>query len=128
MPLESWCRLQFVHSGRESRLSLNGREVARVAGTLNWPGPLPFTVGGQGFGGLVDEIRLGLVIPRNEYMLPAECAFSFPENVQVPKEGDVVIAFDSEGRLDMPEEFRFTIRSSEASTEIRIGPSGTLQR
>jgi prepilin-type N-terminal cleavage/methylation domain-containing protein len=133
VPLEAWCRLQFVHSGREARLSLNGREVARGAGVLDWPGPLPFTVGGQGFAGIVDEIRLGLVIPRNSYTLPSEVSFEFgPAGTAAATSGtkaqEVVVGFDSEGRLDPPRALEFTLKSSAASVPIRISPAGTLQR
>jgi prepilin-type N-terminal cleavage/methylation domain-containing protein len=126
IPLESWCRLQFVHSGREARLSLNGREVARAAGTLNWTAGVPFTVGGQGFAGIVDEIRLGAVVPRDPYFLPAECSFELPP--ESGKADEVVVAFDSEGRLDPPETFTVTLRSSAAKETLSVGPGGTLQR
>jgi len=130
LPNDVWCHLQLVYSGRELRLILNRREVQSVLGRSELPRAASFNVGGAGFTGIIDEVRLGLIIPREEYFLPNECSFAF-KGLQVPASGDVVISFDAEGRLDpsvSPQPFTFSVKSPADTKEITIGPGGTLQR
>ena len=132
VPIDAWCYLQLIYSGRELKLILNRREVQSTAGKADWVRPgVSFAVGGSGFTGIVDEVRLGLVVPRDEYQLPGECSIVFKGGVQVPDSGEVVIAFDAEGRLDpsvSPQPFTFTIKSSADAKDITVGPGGTLQQ
>src|SRR5262249_33740501 len=131
VPNDAWCHLQMVYSGRVLKLILNRREVASVTGRTELPKGAAFSVGGSGFTGIVDEVRLGLIIPREEYYLPNECSFAFKTGYVIPESGDVLISFDSEGRLDpsvTPQPFSFTIVSPAAQQEITVGPGGTLQR
>jgi prepilin-type N-terminal cleavage/methylation domain-containing protein len=132
LPIDAWCYLQLIYSGRELKLILNRREVQSVIGKADWVRPgAAFAVGGSGFTGIVDEVRLGLVVPRDEYLLPGECSIAFKGGVQVPESGEVVVAFDAEGRLDpsvVPQPFTFTIKSSADAKDVTIGPGGTLQQ
>lgn len=130
IPNDAWCHLQVIYSGRELKLILNRREVQTVPGKVELPRGAPFNVGGSGFTGIVDEIRLGLIIPREEYYLPPECTMTF-KGVVVPDTGEVVVAYDSEGRLEpsvSPQPFEFSIKSPVAEQTIIVGPGGTLQR
>ena len=130
LPLDAWCYLQLLYSGREARLILNRREVQLASGRADWVRPgASFSVGGSGFTGIVDEVRLGLILPRDEVALPAEVSITV-EGVQVPESGEVVIAFDSEGRLDpsvSPQPFSFIVKSTADAKRITVGPGGTLQ-
>ncbi len=131
LPIDAWCYLQLIYSGRELKLYLNRREVQSTAGKSDWAKAAPFGVGGSGFNGIVDEVRLSLIIPSEEYAFPAECVFKFDPRVQVPASGEVVIGFDSEGRLEpsvVPQPFLFSIKSPAAEQEIAVGPGGTLQQ
>ena len=131
LPNDAWCYLQLVYSGRDLKLILNRREVQSVAGKFEWRSGSSFAVGGSGFTGIVDEVKLGLIIPRDEYLLPAECVFEFKGGFKPPDSGEVVIAFDAEGRLDpsvSPQPFTFVVKSPADAKEITIGPGGTLQR
>lgn len=131
LPNDAWCHLQVIYSGRELKLILNRREVQSVAGKTELPRGLSFSVGGSGFTGIIDEVRLGLIIPREEYFLPSECTIGFKTGYVVPESGEMVIAFDAEGRLDpsvTPQPFSFTLKSPAAQQEITVGPGGTLQR
>lgn len=132
LPTDAWCYLQLIYSGRELKLILNRREMPSASGRADWTRPgAVFVAGGSGFTGILDEVRLGLVIPRDEYLLPAECTMAFKPGFQVPGSGEVVIAFDAEGRLDpsvSPQPFTFTIKSSADAKDITVGPGGTLQR
>jgi len=131
LPNDSWCYLQLVYSGRELKLILNRREVQSVQGRTELPAALSFAMGGSGFNGIVDEVRLGLIIPREEYYLPGECSIAFKGATDMTPPAEVVLAFDAEGRLEpsvTPQPFSFTIKSPAASQEITVGPGGTLQR
>ena len=131
LPNDAWCYLQLLYSGRELKLILNRREMPVVAGKVAWVPNTSFSVGGSGFTGIVDEVKLGLIIPRDEYLLPAECSFAFAGGFKPPDSGEVVIAFDAEGRLDpsvSPQPFTFTVKSPADAKEIIVGPGGTLQR
>lgn len=131
LPNEAWCYLQLLYSGRELKLILNRREVGSAMGKTDWAKGGSLAIGGSGFTGLVDEIRLGLIIPRDEYALPNECTFVFPDGFKPPESGEVVIGFDAEGRLDpsvAPQPFGFSIKSPADQKDIRIGSGGTLQR
>jgi prepilin-type N-terminal cleavage/methylation domain-containing protein len=131
VPNDAWCYLQLVYSGREAKLILNRREVQAVSGKAELPRGLNFAVGGSGFTGIVDEVRLGLIIPREEYFLPSECSITFKQGTVVPDSGEMVVAFDAEGRLDpsvAPQPFSFAIKSPASTQEITVGPGGTLQR
>jgi type II secretory pathway pseudopilin PulG len=131
LPTDAWCYLQLIYSGRELKLILNRREMQTVAGKADWVRPASFSVGGSGFTGVIDEVRLSLIIPREEYLFPHECSYRFKEGFQVPESKEVVITFDAEGRLDpsvSPQPFTFWIKSPADEKEITIGPGGTLQR
>ena len=131
LPNDAWCHLQLVYSGRELKLILNRREMPAVLGKTELPRGASFSVGGSGFKGIVDEVRLGLIIPREEYFLPSECTIGFKTGYVVPESGEMVIAFDAEGRLDpsvTPQPFSFTIKSPASQQEITVGPGGTLHR
>lgn len=129
VPVDAWCHLQLMYSGRELKLLLNRREVQAVPGKTEWARAGVFTVGGSGFTGIVDEVRLGLILPRDEVALPAEVAIAV-EGVQLPESGEVVITFDTEGRLDpsvSPQPFSFVVKSTADAKRITVGPGGTLQ-
>jgi len=131
LPNDAWCHLQAIYSGRELKLILNRREVQSVAGKTELPRGVNFSVGGSGFTGIIDEVRLGLIIPREEYYLPSECTIVLKAGAVMPDSGEFAIGFDAEGRLDpsvTPQPFSFTIKSPAAQQEITIGPGGTLQR
>jgi prepilin-type N-terminal cleavage/methylation domain-containing protein len=133
LPLDAWCYVQMIYSGRDLRLALNSNPVAAVAGKAQWTVNSPFIVGSQrgGFAGIVDEVRLSLLLPRDEYLLSSESAFEFPPETPVPPGGEVVIGFDSEGRLDAglnPQPVRFAIKSSVARHEITVQTGGSVQQ
>jgi hypothetical protein len=134
IPLEAWCLLQVVYSGRDLRLFLNRAPVsAPVLGKSAWSPGGAFTVGNQkqGFTGIVDEIRLSLIIPRDAFSLSSESVFEFPAGFVPPPDGEVVISFDSEGRLDPAvhlEPVKFAVKSPADRRTIVVGLSGTLSK
>ena len=133
VPLDSWCHLQVVYSGRELRVLLNRAPVGSAPGKGAWTpgGALTVGDGKQGFVGIVDEIRLSLIVPRDVFQLSSEAVFEFPPGFVVPPDGEVVISFDSEGRLDASahaEPFRFAVKSPADRRDLLLNLSGTLSR
>lgn len=133
VPLEAWCHLQVIYSGRDLRLSLNRAPVGSVAGRGAWSPGGVFTVGDskQGVVGIVDEIRLSVIIPRDSLALSNETVFEFPAGVVVPPDGEVLIAFDGEGRLDPTVHagpFAFAVKSPADRRDLMLTLSGTLTK
>jgi type II secretory pathway pseudopilin PulG len=133
VPLDAWCYLQLVYSGRDLRLLLNRAPVGQAAGRGAWTPGGAFVVGDgkSGFTGIVDEIRLSLILPRDTLFLSSESVFEFPAGLTIPPDGEVVISFDSEGRLDPAvhtQPFRFGIKSPADRRDLTVGLSGTLQK
>jgi prepilin-type N-terminal cleavage/methylation domain-containing protein len=133
VPLDAWCHLQVVYSGRELRLLLNRAPVGSAVGRGAWIAGGAFTVGDgkQGFKGIVDEIRLSVIAPRDALMLSSESVFEFPAGFVVPPDGEVVISFDGEGRLDPSvhaEPFKFAVKSPADRRDFVVGLSGTLTK
>ncbi|HLF93921.1 MAG TPA: LamG-like jellyroll fold domain-containing protein [Planctomycetota bacterium] len=131
VPVDAWCYLQLVYSGRDLRLLLNRAPVGSAAGRGAWTpgGSLVVGDGRNGFNGIVDEIRLSLIVPRDAVPLASECVLDFPQGFVVPPDGEVVIAFDGEGRLDPAlhaAPVRFGIKSPADRRDIVVGLSGTL--
>jgi type II secretory pathway pseudopilin PulG len=130
VPLDSWCHVQLVYSGRDLRLFLNRAPVDLKAGKVDWTANSPLVVGDSrsGVSGIVDEIRLSLIVPREPVSLGSQTAFEFPAGFVVPPDGEVVIGFDPEGRLDAAQPFRFAIKSPVARHEILVNLGGSVER
>jgi len=133
VPLDTWCQMQLIYSGRDLRLYLNRAPVGSVAGRGAWSPGGALTVGDskQGLVGIVDEIRLSVVIPRDTLTLSNETVYEFPAGFVVPPDGEVLIAFDGEGRLDPtvhPQPFKFAVKSPAARRDLLLTLSGTLAK
>ncbi len=133
LPRESWIHVQLLHNGRQAKLFLNDVEVASVNGGVQWSDkPAPILVGGgrDGLVGMVDEIRLSLIVRRDIYRLPAQVEFQFAPGT-VPVNDEVILAFDSLGRLDParhPGPFSFKVKSPADEKEIVVTPQGAVRR
>ena len=84
-------------------------------------------VGGSnsGFAGIVDEFRVGIIIPRDPYMLTSGAAFDL---MGAGQDGRLVIQFDEEGRLAGTKPVRFGIASRTAREDFVIGLGGNVDR
>ena len=83
----------------------------------------------QGFVGIVDEIRLSVIVPRDALTLTNECVLKFDDKFQIPNSGEVEISYDGEGRLDPAVHtapIEFSVKSPAAERKIVVGLSGTL--
>jgi prepilin-type N-terminal cleavage/methylation domain-containing protein len=133
VPLETWCHVQAIHGAGELKIFLNQVQVGARAGKAEWTRPVPLVIGDAkgGLNGVIDEFRVGLIIPRDLYYLPSEAKFVFPQGTPVPAAGEYVIAFDVEGRLDPArhaQPVRFKIKSPAEEKDIALGVGGTLLR
>lgn len=128
LPLEAWCHVQLVHSGRDLRLILNRNAFAPVPGRMEWGAAETLLVGDPKTGpsGVVDEVRLSLVLPRDTFTLPAEASFELPASAAPATE--LVISFDSEGRLEAPAPVKLAIKSAALRREVTVGLAGNVQR
>jgi type II secretory pathway pseudopilin PulG len=132
VPRESWIFLQAIHNGRELKLLLNGTEVGSVPCRHDWQSPAPFVVGAakDGIAGMIDEVRLSLIIPRDTYPLPPQVEFELPRGSKVA-DGEFIIAFDGGGRLEAarhPSALTLTIKSPTASKTLTITRQGLVLR
>jgi prepilin-type N-terminal cleavage/methylation domain-containing protein len=132
LPLDSWCLIQLVYSGRDLRLLLNRIPAAQAVGAASWTAGQPLVVGDSKAGatGVVDEIRVGLILPQERFTLPAEVAFDFAAGTALPPDGILVLGYDAEGRLDpaFGRAFTFALKSPADRREITISQSGSVQR
>ena len=68
-PVERWTHVKIVHSGTEGRLYLNGVEVDVKQGRVEWKtdSTARLVLGDRkdGFVGILDSVRLSLVIPQD---------------------------------------------------------------
>lgn len=130
LPPDAWCWVQLVYSGRDLRLFLNRNPCGTAAGATSWT-PGPFQVGDAraGVSGIVDEVRLSLIVPQERYLLAPECRFEFDPAYKVPPDGKVVIGFDPEGRLEPPlaPPFKVFLRSPADRRTLKIQLSGAVQ-
>ena len=132
VPREMWVYLQAIHNGRELKLLLNGTEVGSIPCRHEWKEAGRFIVGSakDGLAGMIDEVRLSLVIPRDTYPLPPQVEFELPKGSKVA-DGEYLIAFDGGGRLEAgrhPSALTFTIKSPAASKTITITRQGLVLR
>jgi prepilin-type N-terminal cleavage/methylation domain-containing protein len=132
LPLDTWCHVQMIFSGRDLRLLLNRIPAGIAVGAGAWTPGQPLVVGDpkSGVTGVVDEIRVGLILPQERYTLPSEVTFELPAGFPLPADGAVVVGYDAEGRLDpaFGRAFSFGIKSSADRRGITISQSGSVQR
>lgn len=132
VPLDAWCHVLLIYSGRDLRLFLNRVPAGMAAGAAAWAAGQPLIVGDtkSGLVGIVDEIRVGLILPQERFSLPAQVSFDFQPGYAPPADGFVVVGYDGEGRLDpaFGKAFSFAIKSSSDRRPITISQSGSVQR
>jgi prepilin-type N-terminal cleavage/methylation domain-containing protein len=133
LPFDAWCHIRMVCAAQQMRLYVNDVPLVVRTGTPEWTKSSPFIVGGAraGFAGVIDEVKLSLIIPREEYLLPHEARFELPAAVKPSSEGDFIIHFDEEGRLDRlrhSEPARFKIKSPVHELSIGVGMGGNVLR
>ncbi len=130
VPNDSWCHVQLLYSGRDLRLFLNQAQVASAAGQAGWTVNSPFVVGDarSGISGIVDEVRLSLIVPRDLVPLPAEVTFEIVSGLAAGQNGEAVIPFDGEGRLALPAEVKVAVKSPTERQEITVGRGGNVRR
>ena len=138
LPDETWCRVQLVHSGRDVRFILNRAQVDRAAGKMFWTRPEPLTIGdaSSGPGGIIDEFRISLIVPREAYTLPRDTRFALPApdpegaDLPPPPGGELLIAFDAEGRLDpsvQQGEVRVAVQTRDERKIVVVGLGGNVR-
>ena len=133
IPFETWVHLMFVYNGMEARLFLNKTPIATVTGDAKWTKNSPLEIGaeGKGYVGIIDEFRVGIIVPRDETLLPTEVEFKFPPATILPNQKEYWINFDSEGRLDPrihTKPVQFKVKSITDEQQIGIPMTGIVTR
>jgi len=102
LPAFAWIKVAIMFAAGEARVYVNDSLVAAKKGSLDWPGPVKLVAGARsgGFRGIFDEFRLGLVVPRETFPLPREIELEFQGTSKPDKDGNFVLHFDPEGRLE----------------------------
>lgn len=122
-----WYKVEFLYAAGEARLYLNDVLVGADTGTVDWSqsAPLVFGSGANGYQGVVDELTLSLIVPREVYALAQGVQFEFDQAVRLSKAGECVVHFDKEGRLDSskhsgPVTFKIKSQTEEASVTVEL--------
>lgn len=103
IPPYVWLKLGIYVAAGEARLYVNDTLLAAKKGTIDWtgaPAKLTFGARSDGYRGALDEVNVGLVVPRDAYVLPKEVALEFLGNARPDKDGFLILHFDPEGRLE----------------------------
>lgn len=128
-----WYRVAIVYDTREIALWVNDVPVGTRAAKLKWAKGQRLVIGAakNGLQGILDEFRLGVIVPREKYILPGEARFELPHGYLAKDQKEFVIHFDNEGRLDRrkhAQALRIRIKSRAEEKEITILPTGLIQR
>jgi prepilin-type N-terminal cleavage/methylation domain-containing protein len=133
IPREWWVYCQAIYNGREIKILINGAEAGSTpCRNYVWKGPAPLVLGSKkdGLSGLMDEVRVSAVIPRDTYPLPEQVTFELPKTAKV-QDGEFLVAFDGSGRLDVsrhPQDVVITVKSPAASKVLVVTRQGLVRR
>ncbi|HKS16372.1 MAG TPA: LamG-like jellyroll fold domain-containing protein [Planctomycetota bacterium] len=129
---EWWVYCQAIYNGREIKILLNGVEAGSKPCTHDWKSPAPLTLGAKkdGIAGLLDEVRVSVIIPQDPYSLPGQVEFELPKTAKT-KDGEFIIGFDGSGRLDPSrhlQEVTITLKSPASSKVLVVTRQGLVRR
>ncbi|MBI4563829.1 MAG: hypothetical protein HY716_03940 [Planctomycetes bacterium] len=132
VPRDAWAYVHLSTNGRDAILYLNGAEVGRAAVSKAISGGGSLILGSKhdGFMGLIDEVRLSLILRRDAYRLPSECRIEV-EPCGTAARDQYLIAFDPQGRLDArshPSAVTLKIISPAEEEVVTITPEGLVHK
>ncbi len=132
VPREWWAYCQAIYNGREIKILINGAEAGSTPCRYTWKGAAPLTLGSKkdGITGLLDEVRVSVIVPHDTYPLPPQVEFELPKTAKI-QDGEFLIAFDASGRLDAtrhPAEVPITLKSPAASKLLVVTRQGLVRR
>lgn len=122
VPAQRWVRVGVYYAAGEARIYVDDMLRAAKRGGQDWKGSAKLAFGARsgGFRGVLDELSVSMIVPRESFDLPREVHVQFQGSSKPDSEGRFVIHFDPEGRL---EEARHT-----APVEMHVtGPENQLQ-
>ena len=129
---EWWVYCQAIYNGREIKILLNGVEAGSKPCTHDWRAAAPLTLSSKkdGLSGLMDEVRVSVIVPQDQYSLPAQVAFELPKGAKT-KDGEYIVAFDGSGRLDATRhtgDVTITLKSPATSKTLVVTRQGLVRR
>ena len=132
IPREWWTYCQAIYNGREIKILLNGAEAGSVACRHEWRSAAPLVLGAKkdGIAGVLDEVRVSVIVPHDTYSLPPQVEFEFPRNAKI-QDGEYLIGFDGTGRLDPTRhlgDVTLILRSPATSKTLVITRQGLVRR
>jgi prepilin-type N-terminal cleavage/methylation domain-containing protein len=132
LPFKTWCYIQVFYAAGRLLLMVDGKPIGDAEGSVKWTESMPLVIGGSrgGFNGIIDELRAGVIVPRQKYLLEREVEFSFTGLKPNAKE-EYIVHFDERGRLDATRHrssVRIEIKSPVAKHGMEVGVAGTLMR
>jgi prepilin-type N-terminal cleavage/methylation domain-containing protein len=132
VPREMWIYCQAIYNGREIKILLNGAEVGSKPCRHSWKSAAPLTLGSKkdGLAGIMDEVRVSAVVPRDTYPLPPQVEFELPKGAKT-QDGEFLVAFDGTGRLDITRhttDLTLTLKSPAASKTLVVTRQGLVRR
>ncbi len=130
---DQWYSVQFVYNTLEAKLFVNDLEVGTRAGKAEWAAEGVFTIGSsrEGFNGIIDEMRVSLIIPRDVYTMPAETKFAFAQGTTFIEQRYFIFWFNSKGRLDPSKHLSavtFGLKSPTDQKNVTVTTQGDVNR
>lgn len=130
LPLETWVRVKLAYVKNKARLFVQDNEVASKAGSAKWMNDSQMIIGAlvnkktkevsEGFVGLIDELKVGLVISQKEYKLSQDVKIAV-QGIKPNKEGQFIIDFDQNGRSS---EALFKVTAEGGTKSVRVDING----
>lgn len=134
VPALEWIKVEVIVVAGEIRIYLNDVLAAAKATQLNWVKPIPLIVGDKdtGLRGIIDELGVDLIVPRDTYALPPELYFELGIGARPNPTAQLILTYDREGRLDRSKHSQpilFKILTAEGEeAQIQVDLNGTVPR
>lgn len=133
--LRTWTRVSFSNDRGRSRLEVSEFSTSGDSGETSpkWhSNESPFMIGDreQGFVGLIDEFKIGVIVPQEPVALPVGVDFDIPREL-IDQQGRTQIVFDAAGRLDRgyhSRDISLGVKSGSEKIPMTIRTDGTTVR
>ena len=134
VPALEWIKFEVLHVADELKIYMNEVLVAAKPAPISWSKAAPLIAGDRenGYRGIIDELVVGLIVPRDTYTLPPQLLFELGGGARPNAIGQLIVCYDREGRLDrarhtQPIQLKiFSPESEESGFQVEL--NGTVPR